>query len=298
MSRIFYGHGRNKAGDNTQNAHRLPIPKVVMPIIDQSDIILEILDARFIDETRNIAVEEEIKRRKKILIYIANKIDIANRKEVIEKLNKEKLKPFILFSATKRQGIGDLRLLIKIITKKIINNLMKGNKKEGGFEASKTKASKHSAARIGVIGYPNTGKSSLINMLVGRTVTKSSSVAGYTKGIHKIKLAKDIHLIDTPGLIPIDENSKADREDFLKHSQISVRTWDKMENPDLAVYNLMQKFPGKIQKFYNIKEDADFNELMEEIGRRKHLILKGNQIDLDRTSRTIIRDFQDGNIKV
>lgn len=298
MARIFYGHGRNKAGDNTQNEHRLPVPKIVMPIIQQSDIILEILDARFIDETRNKIIEQEIKKRGKTIVYVANKIDLAKREEVIEKMNKENLKPFILFSATKRQGIGDLRLLIKILSKDIIKRISKGNIKEGGFEASKDKASKHSAARIGVIGYPNTGKSSIINMLVGRTVSRSSSVAGYTKGIQKIKLAKDIHLLDTPGLIPIEENAMKDRDDFLKHSQISVRMWDKLDNPDLAVYDIMRKYPGVIQKFYDMKEDTDFNELIEELGRRKNFILKGNTIDIDRTSRYILRDFQEGRIKI
>ena len=83
-----------------------------------------------------------------------------------------------------------------------------------------------------------------------------------------------------------------------KHSLIGVRTWDKIENPDLAVYNIMQKFPGIIQKFYNIKESADFNELIENLGRHKNFIIKGDKVDLDRTSRLILRDFQEGKIRI
>jgi len=247
-----------------------------MPIVMQSDILLEILDARFIQETRNKEIEEKIKERGKVIIYIINKADLVDKARIKEKIALESLTPSVLFSCKERYGLSRLRNLIKIEAKK------------QGWQTT----------RVGVIGYPNTGKSSIINLLVGRQSARVSPEAGFTKGIQKIKLSKGILLLDTPGLIPRKENSLINQEDMKKHSLIGVRTWDKIENPDLAVYNIMQKFPGIIQKFYNIKESADFNELIENLGRHKNFIIKGDKVDLDRTSRLILRDFQEGKIRI
>src|SRR3989338_8231036 len=66
---------------------REKFPNLLRKVIEFSDIILEILDARFIDETRNLVIEEAIKERDKIIIYIFNKIDLIDK----EKISKEKL---------------------------------------------------------------------------------------------------------------------------------------------------------------------------------------------------------------
>ena len=77
MARIFLGRGKKKIGSE-HSSHRKPIPEIVMPIVMQSDILLEILDARFIQETRNKEIEEKIKERGKVIIYIINKADLVD----------------------------------------------------------------------------------------------------------------------------------------------------------------------------------------------------------------------------
>lgn len=275
MARIFYGHGRKKSGDNTTNKHKLSIPKIVMPVVEQSDILLEILDARFIDETRNKEIEKRIIERGKVIVYILNKIDLVDIKNLYEKIELENLKPYILFSCIERKGLRDLRKIIKIEAKR------------QGWQTT----------RVGVFGYPNTGKSSIINLLMGKKVARTSPEAGFTKGIQKLKFSKGILLLDTPGIIPEKENSNINEKDLTKHAQIGVRTWDRTKDPDLIVYELIKRFPKIIQKFYNIKEDADINQILEELGRRKNFLKKGNQVDIDRTARQILRDWQEGKIK-
>ena len=80
-------------------------PLIAKKIIENSDIILEILDARFPQETRNIQFEEEIKQKGKKIIYVLNKSDlIINKKPDILK----ELFPYALVSVTSRKGIKDL----------------------------------------------------------------------------------------------------------------------------------------------------------------------------------------------
>ena len=87
-------------------------PELVEKIIEISDIIIQVLDARFIEETRNRGLEREIKKQKKKIIFALNKSDL------VLKL-KTKPKPSVLVSCTKRKGGRELRALDQIEAKKL-----------------------------------------------------------------------------------------------------------------------------------------------------------------------------------
>jgi ribosome biogenesis GTPase A len=78
------------------------------------------------------------------------------------------------------------------------------------IEAKRLKVKR--GVQIAVIGYPNTGKSSLINFLIGRSSTPVSQQSGFTKGIQKLRLSTGIFLMDSPGVIPDAEDSVSRRE--------------------------------------------------------------------------------------
>src|SRR5690606_27219401 len=100
--------------------------------------------------------------------------------------------PYVLVSCTKRKGIKKLRDLIKITAKKI----EKKEKRE--IKKDKIIVSENEKVKVGIIGYPNTGKSSLINILSGKGGAGVGSDAGFTKNIQKIRLSEDVVLIDSP----------------------------------------------------------------------------------------------------
>src|SRR3989338_6954643 len=156
--------GRNKP-DYT-NKHRSSVPSLIDQVVGEADIILEILDSRFLEKTRNLEVEKKVKDLGKILIYIFNKSDLVDINQVKMEEDFAALKPSLFFSSTNRKGSATLMRMIKMQVKKIKKDIV----------------------NIGVIGYPNTGKSSIINLLAGRSVSRTSSEAGFTKGIQKIKI--------------------------------------------------------------------------------------------------------------
>jgi hypothetical protein len=255
-------------------------PFLAEKIIQMSDIILEILDARFIKETRNPELEEQIKKQKKRIIYVFNKADLIN----IKKTNKEEidsLNPKVFVSCSSRKGIKELRNKIKITSYRIENRADKILNK----------------ITVGVIGYPNTGKSSVINLLSGKSSAGVGADAGFTRSIQKIKLTSEIVLIDSPGVIPAREYSSSDALAKSRNTKVGARSYSQVKYPETVVADLMKEFPSLLENFYKISSGGDSEILMEKLGRKKGFLNKGNKVDEDKTARLILKDWQEGKIR-
>lgn len=268
--------GKFKKAPST-NKHRIKFPKIVADVIRTSDILLEILDARFIDKTRNLEIENLVKKEGKRLIYILNKADLVNIDELKSNYDLSNLEDYVFFSTKSKIGRKRLKDRLKIEVKR-----MKLGSKQ---------------ARVGIIGYPNTGKSSLINVLTGRKGTGTSAESGYTKVMQKIRFNKDILILDTPGVFQEKENPETKSADLKKHAQIGIKTFANVKEPQLIILSLMQLYPNKLEKFYQIEANGDSELFLEELGRKKNFIKKGNLIDADRAARYVLKDWQAGKIR-
>lgn len=247
-------------------------PLLLEKVIEISDIILEILDARFPKEMQNKDVERLIKNKSKKVIYVLNKSDLTRKRD-------KRLNPKVFVSCKNRKGINELRDKIKQEASKI--------KKRGDFNR----------VHVGVIGYPNTGKSSLINLLIGRTSAKTGSDAGFTKGIQKLKLTEGINLLDSPGVIPSDEYSTMSEEKIAQNVKLGGKSSSQVKNPELALNEIVKSNKKELEEFYKINFD-NAEDLIEKIGKKKGFLKKGGEVNFDRASRFIIKDWQLGNIKI
>tara|TARA_Y100000310_G_C20696751_1_gene826245 strand:- start:3877 stop:4614 length:738 start_codon:yes stop_codon:yes gene_type:complete len=239
---------------------------VVNKVIDNSDIILEIIDARFIKETRNKDIELRIKKRNKILIHVINKCDFVN-KGYLNKF-KNSLENCVFVSAKEHLGMSLLREKIKILASQ--NNLKK--------------------PIVGVIGYPNVGKSSLINSLKGSKSAKTSSEAGFTKGQQFLKIRNEFLMIDTPGVISKEKTTERDLV------LVGAKNPSMIQDPDLAVIKLLTKNPGKLEKHYDVNLKNDKEATIEDIAIKLNLKKKGDEPDIERASRKILQDWVKGKI--
>jgi len=258
------------------NQHRRAFPAIVKEMVGKCEIILEVLDARFLNETRNIEVEKLVKRENKSLIYVLNKADLVDKEVLKKNIESLNLFPFAIVSCKDRKGISELRDRLKMEAKKYKDLFPK--------------------THIGVVGYPNTGKSSIINTLIGRASARTAPEAGFTKGIQKLKLSTDMYILDTPGVIPDSKYSMQDSAKMAEHTKISARNWESTKQPEFAVHMIMQQYPEVLEKYYNIPANGNSEMLIEELGKRKKLLLSGNRVNSDRTARTILRDWQEGKI--
>jgi ribosome biogenesis GTPase A len=266
--------GRGKS--ERTNKHAYSVPALVNKIIYEADIILEILDARFIEKTRIQEIEKKVKALGKTLIYVLNKSDLVDIAKVKANVELENLKPHLFFSYKDRRSSSYLKKMIKIESSRLNKDIV----------------------NIGVVGYPNSGKSSLINLLVGRKSARTSPEAGYTKGIQKVKISSGIYLIDTPGIIPQSEKTSINREVLSKQAQIGAITWDRTKNPDMVVFKIMSEYPTLLEKFYTIDAQGDSEILIEQLGRRLHYLKKGNEVDEVRTAKHVLKDWQEGKIRI
>lgn len=259
---------------------RAKYPFLAEKIVQMSDIILEVLDARFINETRNMELEEQIKKQNKKIIYVFNKSDLIDIKKVNEK-DIMSLNPKAFVSCVNRKGIKELRNKIKITSYRVREPVDKSLDK----------------ITVGVIGYPNTGKSSVINLLVGKPAAGIGADAGFTKGIQKINLTSEIVLLDSPGVIPSKEYSSSNIPAMSRHTKLGARSYSQIKDPEIVVSDLMKEFHLLLENFYNIDAKGDAEILIEELGRKKGFLKKGNEVDEDKTARFIIKDWQEGKIR-
>jgi ribosome biogenesis GTPase A len=243
---------------------------IAKQVLKDANVILEVVDARIPLETRNKVVEELAKERNKEVIIVLNKTDLVPKnflkkaKEEIEKEHKT-----VLFSATNKKGINELMDILKKVAKqkKII--------------------------KVGVLGYPNVGKSSLINALKKRKIATTSPKPGMTRGKQLIKLDDSIFLIDTPGIITLELP-----EDLaLKGSWIP----DKLEDPTEVAVKLLEKIikksPNALEELYKIEISQNPVETLEMIGDKLNFKIKGGAIDYDRTAKKVLWDWLKGNLK-
>ncbi len=325
MVRVRYSFGSRHTGRISNiRKQRGKYPDVMQKVVEISDIVLEILDARYIEETRNLEVEGEILDAKKKLVYVLNKSDLVDVKALEEQMPKW-MRPYVFVSATKGIGLGNLKSRIKMEAKRIISERkFKSGKKEEdkeGKEENKEEKGETSWKRIhvGVIGFPNAGKSSVINFVSRRGVAPTGAKAGFTKGMQKIKLSEGILILDTPGVIPKNSYT-SERTGFAKDVKVGARSYGDVKDPERAVMFLMRAPPcidegnlteveqeriedakrnaDAIERFYKIKAEGDVEVLIAELGQKKNFLQKGGIIDEDRTARLILRDWQEGRIRV
>ncbi|MBI2148575.1 50S ribosome-binding GTPase [Candidatus Woesearchaeota archaeon] len=190
--------------------------KVVNQVIDESDVVLEVLDARYPEETRNKEIENKLIKQHKKIIYILNKSDLIKEKFSDLKFDFE---PYVFVSAKNNLGTTKLRGIIRDLArdKRRSYEMLKKS-------VSKTKV-KEQPLLVGVLGYPNTGKSSLINVLKQKKSALTSSTPGFTRGMQKIRIGKDIYLIDTPGVFAYKEYKKED----IRHTLVNIKDYRKIK---------------------------------------------------------------------
>lgn len=148
---------------------------------------------------------------------------------------------------------------------------------------------------VGFIGYPNTGKSSIINTLRKKKVCTVAPIPGETKVWQYITLMKRIYLIDCPGVVP---PSQADsEEDILLRGVVRV---ENVEHPAQYIEAVLRRTqPRHIERTYEIKSsdyDNDPIEFLSFLARKGGRLLKGGEPDVDGVAKMVLNDFLRGKI--
>jgi len=269
--------------------------EIIERIVLESDIVLELADARFPEFSRNEKIDELIQKNQRPRILVLTKSDLLSQKS-LEKQKAElgfKLNiPFIFVSFKKSSSIKTLLGLIKKTFKEQGKRQKIEYKKELKNKPRETKAE----IVVGLVGYPNVGKSTLINSLSFSKKAKVSKKAGTTHGLHWIRAGKEIKFIDSPGVIPLKYIS----ENYL--GLIAAIDPQKIKEPEIVAAEilsfLINKNPGSIERTYKLEplQTMDPYEVIDLIAKSRNHLKKGGLPDEIRTSVMIIRDWHQGKL--
>ncbi|XP_055019693.1 nucleolar GTP-binding protein 2 [Boleophthalmus pectinirostris] len=244
-------------------------------VIDSSDVIIQVLDARDPMGTRSKSIETYLKKEKpwKHLIFVLNKCDLIPTwvtKRWVAVLSQEY--PTLAFHASLTNSFGK-------------GSLIQLLRQFGKLHTDKKQIS------VGFIGYPNVGKSSVINTLRSKKVCNVAPLAGETKVWQYITLMRRIFLIDCPGVVYPSEDSETD---IVLKGVVQV---EKIKNPEEHIGAVLERAkPEYIQKTYRIPTWNSAEDFLEKLAQRTGKLLKGGEPDLSTVSKMVLNDWQRGRI--
>lgn len=151
------------------------------------DIVLELVDARLPESSRNPQLAEVLQDKPSIIVL--TKMDLADPAETKKWINyyESMGQPAIAVNSNS----GNLKIIEKKIKEILADKLQ--SRKEKGIQNQKLRAM--------CIGIPNVGKSTLLNHLVKKNVAQTGNRPGVTKAQQWLKAGKDLQLLDTPGIL-------------------------------------------------------------------------------------------------
>ncbi|CAD8107405.1 unnamed protein product [Paramecium primaurelia] len=277
----------------------------VKKVVEAADIILIILDARDPMACRCKHMEREILGMPgdKKIILVLNKIDLVPpgnadawltqlRREfatVLFKANTQQqqsnLSSASIYKKTlsQRQDLADdLTSSSKAIGADKLLELIKNYSKNDGVKSSVT---------VGVIGYPNVGKSSVINSLKRSKACAVSSTPGFTKGLQEVIIDSQVKIIDCPGVVFDSEN----KESTLLRNIIKI---EQIEDPRQPIEEILKKVSkNELLLLYKIQTFNNVNEFLCQVALARGKLQKGGIPDLECAARIVLQDWNQGKIK-
>ncbi|KAJ2453623.1 nuclear GTP-binding protein nug1 [Coemansia sp. RSA 2424] len=288
--------------DNSKRAYYREFQKVVQ----HADVILEVLDARDPLGTRAPQIERMIMDAgtNKRIILVLNKIDLVPR-EVVEKwltyLRHEY--PTLAFKAStqeQRKNLGHAGAG----TKKVANlNTSVCVGAESIIQLLKNYSRNHkikTSITVGVIGFPNVGKSSLINSLKRSRVCGVGSTPGFTKFVQEIHLDSKLKLLDCPGIVfnsPVKSAQKLDKTALAEMMLRNCIKVELLEDPIAPVDLIVQRCkPAALQAMYNVPAFLDTRDFLVRLARQRGFLKRQGIADLVGAARIVLDDWNKGKI--
>ena len=146
-----------------------------------------------------------------------------------------------------------------------------------------------------VTGIPNVGKSSLINCLAGKHITRTGDEPAVTKGQQRINLRNGIMLLDTPGILwPKIENP----ESSYRLATTGAIKDTAVNYEDLAFFAadfLLKQYPERLQDRFKLDRLPHTEiEFLEVVGAQRGCLRAGGRVDLERVSTIFINELRAG----
>ena len=250
----------------------------VAEMLPKVDLFIEVLDARIPFSSENPMLEEL--RGNKRCIKLLNKSDLSDQDRTEEWLKdfgeRENVKAFAV-STSQPERIRQLT-----------THCRKMFPERGGVGAS---------IKAMIVGIPNVGKSTLINILAGRSIARTGNEPAITKGQQRINIGKGIILHDTPGMLwPNVEN----RNSGFRLAATGAIKDTAMDYDDVGLFAaefLLAEYPDRMANRYKLEGLPQSGiEALESIAKKRGCLSKRGIVDYDRVGRILLNELRSGKL--
>jgi nuclear GTP-binding protein len=297
-----------------KDTSRKQFDKVYKQVVDSADVVLYVLDARDPIGTRSKEVEQMVMaadKGSKRMIFILNKIDLVPPPVLRSWLNfLRRSFPTLPLRASK-PAPNAKTFEHKDLTMKATSEAL--------FKALKTFAESRQLKRsvkVGIIGYPNVGKSSVINALTSRMSGRGAAApvgaeAGVTTSLREVKLDGKLKLLDSPGIVfaNVQEGSKESKiQQQARLILLNAVPPKEINDPVPAVALLLKRLSSSEELFSKLMEVYDLpalhsvgsdktTDFLVQVARKRGRLGRGGVPNLHSAAQTVINDWRDGRIQ-
>lgn len=269
---------------NYYPGHMAKAKREVKEKIKLIDIVIEVLDARMPSSSKIDDIEDIIGKKPKILVMTKKDLcDMSRTKKIAEEYKYEGYDNVLIMDLNNN---SDYKELIDVCKKMM----------EPINEKRKEKGLKDKEIKIGVVGIPNVGKSTLINKLAGRKVANVGNKPGVTKDVNWLKTDYGFLLLDTPGILW--PRMQGHEQSFNLASTGTIKT-DILNMTDIGGYLVsfyQNEYKWVLKDIYGIEPNIDifvnFRNLAEKFG----YITKEGYTDYEKVSTRLYNDLVGGKI--
>ena len=251
------------------------------------DAVAEILDARIPLSSKNPDLQKLIQNKPKVVLL--NKCDMANQTATSRWIDYYASQGITAIAVDCKSGKG----LNKFAP--AVNNVLSERR-----EGLKAKGMVNPLLRNMIVGIPNVGKSSFINRVAKQNRAKVEDRPGVTRGNQWYSIAKNIEMLDTPGVLwpKFDDKIVGERlaftgavkDQILDTELLAVRLLDFLRS--LKPADFIARF-----KLEDIDLDAiDSYELLNVIGKKRGMLISGGEIDTERAAIMLLDEFRSGKL--
>ncbi|MFA5340709.1 MAG: ribosome biogenesis GTPase YlqF [Clostridia bacterium] len=269
---------------NWYPGHMAKAKRMITENLKLVDLVVEILDARIPYSSRNPDFKELFKNKMQLIIL--NKADLADPKITDKWQNYYATIDTPIIILNSKSGTGIKNFLSSV------NRIM-----ENKFERDRLKGMKQRPVKIMVCGIPNSGKSTFINKLTGSAPARTGDKPGVTKDRQWIKINRDIHLLDTPGVLWPKFNDELVAINLAITQAINDDILDIEHICRHLIAFLSKRYPSNLIGRYNLSDiEKKPDEILLDICQNRKFFKTKGESDILKASTIVLDEFRSGKI--